>query len=96
MARHTAKSHKIRKVEILVIQMGIYGVYILTYCNTLFYRNRIPYFRYQKIIDTNYNTSGISRKFSLYQTMCIIVTFYKSSTMHKENNRQFLCLYRTK
>ena len=23
MARHTAKSHKIRKVEILVIQMGI-------------------------------------------------------------------------
>ena len=50
----------------------------------------------KKIIDTNYNTSGISRKFSLYQTMCIIVTFYKSSTMHKENNRQFLCLYRTK
>ena len=25
MARHTAKSHKIRKVEILVIQTGIYG-----------------------------------------------------------------------
>ena len=25
MARHTAKSHKIRKVEILVIQMLIYG-----------------------------------------------------------------------
>ena len=24
MARHTAKSHKIRKVEILVIQMEIY------------------------------------------------------------------------
>ena len=25
MARHTAKSHKIRKVEILVIQIPIYG-----------------------------------------------------------------------
>ena len=25
MARHTAKSHKIRKVEILVIQTGIFG-----------------------------------------------------------------------
>ena len=25
MARHTAKSHKIRKVEILVIQIRIYG-----------------------------------------------------------------------
>ena len=25
MSRHTAKSHKIRKVEILVIQIGIFG-----------------------------------------------------------------------
>ena len=30
MARHTAKSHKIRKVEILVIQILIYGFAIVT------------------------------------------------------------------
>ena len=31
MARHTAKSHKIRKVEILVIQIGILIISILSY-----------------------------------------------------------------
>ena len=30
MARHTAKSHKIRKVEILVIQIRIYAYFYYT------------------------------------------------------------------
>lgn len=31
MARHTAKSHKIRKVEILVIQSEIFTIQIINY-----------------------------------------------------------------
>jgi len=39
VARHTAKSHKIRKVEILVIQMEIYSCVIAKYIDLFFFIN---------------------------------------------------------
>ena len=39
MARHTAKSHKIRKVEILVIQMGIFSA--ISIGQTIYRKHRL-------------------------------------------------------
>ena len=58
MARHTAKSHKIRKVEILVIQMGILSIIIIV-IQLVFLIGSI--FLTEKALKNNFNEDGTKR-----------------------------------